>query len=72
MISGLLSLSHAALPWRKPVSPNGLMPKQVQSGSESAGVEHHEGGVWKNRVQGNHRASNTFETKADAQARGGT
>lgn len=31
---------------------------------------YHEGGVWKNRVQGGERASNTAETKAQAQATG--
>ena len=31
---------------------------------------YHEGGVWKNRVQGKTRASNTAETKAEAQAEG--
>lgn len=35
------------------------------------GVEtYHEDGQWKNRVQGNQRASNTFDRKAEAQARG--
>ena len=29
-----------------------------------------EDGQWKNRVQGNSRASNTFDTKAEAQAKG--
>jgi hypothetical protein len=29
-----------------------------------------EGGVWKNKVEGNQRASNTAPTKADAQAAG--
>jgi hypothetical protein len=29
-----------------------------------------EDGVWKNRPQGNQRASNTAETKAEAQAKG--
>lgn len=29
-----------------------------------------EGGVWKNRPQGNQRASSTHETKAEAQAAG--
>ncbi|MDP2288682.1 MAG: DUF2188 domain-containing protein [Actinomycetota bacterium] len=31
---------------------------------------YHEDGQWKNRPQGNERASNTAQTKADAQARG--
>ena len=31
---------------------------------------YYEGGTWKNRPQGSDRASNTFNTKADAQARG--
>lgn len=31
---------------------------------------YYEDGVWKNRVQGNVRASNTGETKAEVQARG--
>jgi hypothetical protein len=31
---------------------------------------YHEDGVWKNRVQGGQRASNTAETKAEAQAIG--
>lgn len=31
---------------------------------------YYEDGVWKNRVQGNARASNTGETKAEVQARG--
>jgi hypothetical protein len=31
---------------------------------------YHEDGQWKNRIQGNHRASNTAETKAEAQAKG--
>lgn len=31
---------------------------------------YHEGGVWKNRVQGGQRASNTADTKAEAQAVG--
>lgn len=31
---------------------------------------YHEGGVWKNRVQGGQKASNTAGTKADAQAVG--
>ncbi|MHA7271196.1 DUF2188 domain-containing protein [Arthrobacter sp. HLT1-20] len=31
---------------------------------------YHEDGQWKNRVQGNSRASNTAETKKDAQAEG--
>lgn len=31
---------------------------------------YYEDGVWKNRPQGNDRASSTHETKADAQARG--
>jgi Uncharacterized protein conserved in bacteria (DUF2188) len=35
------------------------------------GVEtYHENGQWKNRVQGNSRASNTADTKAEAQAEG--
>ena len=35
------------------------------------GVEtYNEGGVWKNRVQGNQRASSTHDTKAQAQAAG--
>lgn len=35
------------------------------------GVEtYNEDGQWKNRVQGNSRASNTAETKAEAQAEG--
>ncbi|ALE06928.1 hypothetical protein AL755_18115 [Arthrobacter sp. ERGS1:01] len=35
------------------------------------GVEtYHEDGKWKNRVQGNARASNTAETKQEAQAEG--
>lgn len=35
------------------------------------GVEtYHENGRWKNRVQGNSRASNTAETKREAQAEG--
>lgn len=36
-----------------------------------AGVEtYYEDGQWKNRPQGNDRASNVHETKADAQAKG--
>jgi len=31
---------------------------------------YHEGGHWKNRAQGNGRASNVFDTKAEAQAAG--
>lgn len=31
---------------------------------------YHEDGQWKNRVQGNTRASNTAETKREAQAEG--
>lgn len=31
---------------------------------------YYEGGRWKNRVQGNERASNTADTKAEAQAKG--
>jgi hypothetical protein len=31
---------------------------------------YHEDGVWKNRAEGGHRASNTAETKAEAQAAG--
>lgn len=31
---------------------------------------YHEDGKWKNRVQGNSRASNTAETKSEAQAEG--
>lgn len=31
---------------------------------------YHEDGQWKNRAQGNTRASNTFDRKADAQAAG--
>lgn len=31
---------------------------------------YNEDGVWKNRVQGGQRASNTADTKADAQAAG--
>lgn len=31
---------------------------------------YHEDGVWKNRVQGNQRASNTAPTKAEARAVG--
>ncbi|MFV8266394.1 Uncharacterised protein [Mycobacteroides abscessus subsp. abscessus] len=31
---------------------------------------YHEDGVWKNRAQGGQRASNTAETKAEAQAAG--
>lgn len=31
---------------------------------------YHEDGVWKNRAQGNERASNTHATKAEAQAAG--
>jgi hypothetical protein len=31
---------------------------------------YNEGGVWKNRVQGGQRASNTAHTKAEAQAAG--
>ena len=31
---------------------------------------YYDDGVWKNRVQGNSRASNVGETKADVQARG--
>lgn len=31
---------------------------------------YHEEGKWKNRVQGNSRASNTAETKREAQAEG--
>lgn len=31
---------------------------------------YNEGGVWKNRIQGGQRASNTAETKAEAQAVG--
>lgn len=31
---------------------------------------YNEGDKWKNRAQGSKRASNTFDTKADAQAKG--
>lgn len=31
---------------------------------------YHEDGQWKNKVEGNTRASNTFDTKAEAQAKG--
>lgn len=31
---------------------------------------YNEGGVWKNRAQGNERASNTARTKAEAEAAG--
>lgn len=31
---------------------------------------YYEDGVWKNRVQGNERASNTGDTKAEVQAKG--
>ena len=31
---------------------------------------YYEDGVWKNRPQGNERASNTHDTKAEAQAKG--
>lgn len=31
---------------------------------------YHEDGVWKNRVEGGQRASNTADTKAEAQASG--
>ncbi|MCX4098032.1 DUF2188 domain-containing protein [Nocardia sp. alder85J] len=31
---------------------------------------YYEGGVWKNRPEGNNRASNTAGTKAEAQAKG--
>ena len=31
---------------------------------------YHEGGQWKNRAQGNTRASNTFDRKVDAEAAG--
>lgn len=38
------------------------MPANVETYSEN--------GRWKNRVLGNKRASNTFDTKAEAQAKG--
>ena len=38
------------------------MPANVETYSED--------GRWKNRVLGNKRASNTFDTKAEAQAKG--
>ena len=38
------------------------MPSNVETYSED--------GRWKNRVLGNKRASNTFDTKAEAQAKG--
>lgn len=38
------------------------MPTNVETYSED--------GRWKNRVLGNKRASNTFDTKAEAQAKG--
>ena len=31
---------------------------------------YHEGGVWKNRVEGGQKASNTAETKGEAEAAG--
>ena len=37
------------------------MPSSVETYSED--------GRWKNRIQGNSRASNTFDTKAEAQAK---
>ena len=38
------------------------MPANVETYSED--------NRWKNRIQGNSRASNTFDTKAEAQAKG--
>ena len=38
------------------------MPANVETYSEN--------GRWKNRILGNKRASNTFDTKAEAQAKG--
>ena len=45
--------------------------KEVKNMANNPGVEtYYEDGQWKNRVQGNQRASNTFDTKAEAQTKG--
>lgn len=40
------------------------------AGKKPSVETYNDGGVWKNRVQGNGRASNTHDTKAAAQAKG--
>lgn len=45
--------------------------KEVSTMAKNPGVEtYHEDGQWKNRVQGNERASSTHATKKEAQAAG--
>ncbi|MGX9213826.1 DUF2188 domain-containing protein [Mycobacteroides abscessus subsp. abscessus] len=49
--------------------PNRRIGSGIRPAPSKGDIEtYHEDGVWKNRAQGGQRASNTAETKAEAQA----